>query len=54
MVAETKNISLTYPPVLVRQMSMSFYDTSTSAATGAARCGSFVGEGFGLLVVSYR
>jgi hypothetical protein len=30
-----------------------FCDTSTSAATGAARCGSFVGRGFGLLVVSY-
>jgi hypothetical protein len=30
-----------------------FYDTFTGAATGAARCGSFVGEGFGLMVVSY-
>jgi hypothetical protein len=27
-----------------------FYDTSTGAAIGAARCGSFVGGGFGLLV----
>jgi hypothetical protein len=38
------------PPL---QMSKWFYDTSISAATEAARCGSFVGEGFGLLVVSY-
>jgi hypothetical protein len=30
-----------------------FYDTFTGAATGAACCGSFVGEGFGLLVTSY-
>jgi hypothetical protein len=30
-----------------------FYDTSTGAAIGAARCGSFVGEGFDLLVASY-
>jgi hypothetical protein len=30
-----------------------FYDTSTGAATGAVRCGSFIGEGFGLLVASY-
>jgi hypothetical protein len=30
-----------------------FYDTFTGAATGAARCGSFVGDGFGLLVTSY-
>jgi hypothetical protein len=30
-----------------------FYDTSTGAATGAARYGSFVGGGFGLLVASY-
>jgi hypothetical protein len=29
-----------------------FYDTSTDDATGAARYGSFVGEGFGLLVAS--
>jgi hypothetical protein len=35
-------------------LSKSFYDTSTSAATGVARCGSFVGEGFGLLVINYR
>jgi hypothetical protein len=32
-------------------MSKRFYDTFTSAAIGAADCGSFVGEGFGLLVV---
>jgi hypothetical protein len=30
-----------------------FYDTFTGAATGVARCDSFVGEGFGLLIVSY-
>jgi hypothetical protein len=30
-----------------------FYDTSTGAATEAARCGSVVGKGFTLLVVSY-
>jgi hypothetical protein len=30
-----------------------FCDTSTSAATGAAHCGSFVGGGFGLLVARY-
>jgi hypothetical protein len=30
-----------------------FCDTSTGVATGAAQCGFFVGEGFGLLVVSY-
>jgi hypothetical protein len=30
-----------------------FYDTSTGAATGAARCGSFIVEGFGLLIASY-
>jgi hypothetical protein len=34
-------------------MSKWFYDTSTGAATGAARCGSFVGERFGLLVVGH-
>jgi hypothetical protein len=37
----------------LRMMSKSFYNTSTGAATGAARCGSFVGGGFGLLVASY-
>jgi hypothetical protein len=37
----------------LRMMSKWFYDTSTSVATGAARCGSFVGGGFGLLVASY-
>jgi hypothetical protein len=31
-----------------------FYDTSTGPATGVARCGSFVGEGFGLLAVRSR
>jgi hypothetical protein len=35
------------------QLSKWFCDTSTGAATGAARCGSFVGGGFGLLVASY-
>jgi hypothetical protein len=30
-----------------------FCDTSTGAATGTARCGSFVRGGFGLLVASY-
>jgi hypothetical protein len=30
-----------------------FYNTSTGATTGAVRCGSFVGERFGLLVASY-
>jgi hypothetical protein len=34
-------------------MSKRFYDTSTGAATGAAHYGSFVEEGFGLLVASY-
>jgi hypothetical protein len=41
-------------PFLARQMSKRFYDTFTGAATGAARCGSFIGEGFGLLVASYE
>jgi hypothetical protein len=40
-------------PFLARQMSKWLYDTSTGAATGAARCGSFVGKSFGRLVVSY-
>jgi hypothetical protein len=31
-----------------------FYDISTGAATGAACCGSFVGEGISLMVISYR
>jgi hypothetical protein len=31
-----------------------FCDTSTGTATGAARCGSFVGKAFNLLVVSSR
>jgi hypothetical protein len=37
---------------LSKQMSKWFYDTSTGAATGAARCDSFVGKTFSLLVVS--
>jgi hypothetical protein len=35
------------------RLSKRYYDTSTGAATGAARCGSFIGNGFSLLVVSY-
>jgi hypothetical protein len=31
-----------------------FCDTSTGAATAAARCGSFMGKAFSLLVVSSR
>jgi hypothetical protein len=38
---------------MTRQISKWFYDTFTGAATGAARCGSFVGDEFGLLVTSY-
>jgi hypothetical protein len=34
-------------------MSKWFYNTSTRAATGTTRCGSFVGGGCDLLVVSY-
>jgi hypothetical protein len=49
-----KNRELTAFPFLARQMSKRSCDTSTSAATGAAHCGSFIGKGFGLLVVSYR
>jgi hypothetical protein len=40
-------------PYLARQMLKWFYDTSIGAAIGAARYGSFVGVGFGLLVISY-
>jgi hypothetical protein len=40
-------------PYLARQMSKQFYDTSTGAAIGAARCGSFVRYDFDLLVASY-
>jgi hypothetical protein len=40
------------PPFLARQMSKWFYDTFIGAAIGAACCGYFVREGFGLLVVS--
>jgi hypothetical protein len=46
-----KNQKIAAFPYLTCQMSKWFYDTSTGAATGAARCGSFVGEAFGLLVV---
>jgi hypothetical protein len=37
-----------------KKLSKWFYDTSTGAAIGAARCGSFVGGGggFGVLVAS--
>jgi hypothetical protein len=35
-------------------MSKWFYDTFTGAATGATRCGSFIEEGFVLLVASYE
>jgi hypothetical protein len=42
------------PPFLTRQMSNWFHDTPIDDATGAARYGSFIGESFGLLVVSYR
>jgi hypothetical protein len=51
MVAETKNSSV-YPLPDAPNVKV-VYDTSTSAATGAARCDYFVGEGFGLLVISY-
>jgi hypothetical protein len=37
----------------VRQMLKWFYDTFTGTAMRAAHCGSFVGEGLGLLDVSY-
>jgi hypothetical protein len=40
-------------PFLARQMSKWLYDTSIGVATGAVRCGSFVGKSFGRLVVSY-
>jgi hypothetical protein len=30
-----------------------FYDIFIGAATGAARCGFFIGKGFGLLIISY-
>jgi hypothetical protein len=40
-------------PYLARQMSKWFCDTFTEAATGPARCVSFVGKTFSLLVVSY-
>jgi hypothetical protein len=44
------------PLMLLWQLKLSkwFCDTSTGAATGAARCGSFVGKAFSLLVVSPR
>jgi hypothetical protein len=37
-----------------RCLSKRFYDTFTGAATGAAHCGSFVGNVFSLLVVNCR
>jgi hypothetical protein len=40
-------------PFLARQMSKWCYDTSTGAATGAARYNFFVKEGFSLLVIIY-
>jgi hypothetical protein len=49
-----KYCKLTASPYLVRQMLKWFYDTSTGAATGATRCGSFMGKAFSLLVVSSR
>jgi hypothetical protein len=30
-----------------------FYNTFTGAVIGAVRCGSFIGKGFGLLIISY-
>jgi hypothetical protein len=52
--ASCRYCKLTASPFLARQMSKWFYDASTEAATGAARCGSFVGKVFSLLVVSSR
>jgi hypothetical protein len=44
-----KKSKITATPYLARQMLKWFYDTSTGAATGASRYGSFVGKGlFGL------
>jgi hypothetical protein len=43
----------TNTPYLACKMSKWFYDTSIGAVTEAARCGSFVGKCFSLLVVSY-
>jgi hypothetical protein len=40
--------------IVLWTLSKWFYDTSTSATKEAAHCGSFVGEGFGLLVTSTR
>jgi hypothetical protein len=39
--------------LMADQMSKWFCDTSTGAATGVARCGSFVVKRFSLLVISY-
>jgi hypothetical protein len=48
------NIGLYSNPVASQGiMSKWFYDTFTDAVTGAARCGSFIEEGFTLLVASY-
>jgi hypothetical protein len=38
----------------MEMLSKWFYDTSTGAATGAVRCGFFIGKVFSLLVVSSR
>jgi hypothetical protein len=43
-----------YMKVAMVNCQSGFYDTSTGAATGVARCGSFVGGSFGLLVASYE
>jgi hypothetical protein len=39
--------------MLASRLSKWFYDTSVGAATGAAHCVSFIGNGFSLLVISY-
>jgi hypothetical protein len=52
--ASTTNVKTsTAGPFLARQLSKWFCDTSTGTAIRAARCVSFVGWGFGLLVASY-
>jgi hypothetical protein len=43
-----------YMKVVMVNCRSGFYDTSTSAVTGAARCDSFIGGGFGLLIASYE
>jgi hypothetical protein len=42
-----------YLPVVRNNVSKWFCDTSTDVVTVVARCGSFVGGRFGLLVTSY-